>query len=224
VAATTQLPMPDADHAAAFWASVATAFKSDPGVVFDLFNEPFVTTANAITSDPWSCWLHGCTIRPGYGVSAAWKAAGMQSLVDAVRSAGATQPLLLGGLAWASDLSQWLSHRPRDPVHQLAASFHLYNFAGCSSMSCWDSQVAPVAAKVPVVTGELGENDCAGSFVDSYMHWADSHAVSYLGWTWNTWSCSGGPALISTYSGTPTAFGTALQTHLSALTPPTFSP
>ena len=36
----------------------------------------------------------------------------MQQLVDAVRSTGATQPLLLGGEDYASDLSQWLAHDP----------------------------------------------------------------------------------------------------------------
>jgi hypothetical protein len=222
--ATRQLPMPDADHAPAFWASVARAFKGDDEVAFDLYNEPFVTTSNAATSDPWSCWLHGCTMDAGDGVPTSWQAAGMQRLVNAVRGAGSTQPLLAGGLAWASDLSGWLRHRPSDPAHQIAASFHAYNFAGCNTSACWDSQLAPVAAKVPVVTGELGENDCAGSFVDTFSAWADAHGLSYLGWTWNTWDCASGPALIASYAGTATRFGAALQAHLGELVAPTFPP
>jgi hypothetical protein len=42
--ALEQQPMPDSDHSPAFWTSVATAFKSDPAVVFDLFNEPYDPT------------------------------------------------------------------------------------------------------------------------------------------------------------------------------------
>ena len=141
----------------------------------------------------------------------------MQRLVNAVRAAGGRQPLMLGGLAWSNDLSGWLRWRPRDPLHQLIASFHLYNFNACDTAACWNATVAPVAAVVPVVTGELGENDCAHGFVDGYMPWADAAGVSYLGWTWDTWNCNSGPALISGYDGTPTAFGAGFRSHLASL-------
>ncbi len=196
--ATGQQPMPDRDHAVAFWTSVARAFRSDRDVVFDLYNEPHDVS--------WRCWRDGC---------GPW--VGMQRLVGAVRAAGARQPLMLGGLAWSNDLSQWLRWEPRDPLHQLVASFHLYNFNTCSTRQCWDATVAPVAAKVPVVTGELGENDCASGFVDGYLPWADAHGISYLAWTWDTWDCRSGPALISGYDGTPTPFGAGFRAHLSAI-------
>jgi hypothetical protein len=198
-----QQVMADADHSPAFWTSVASAFRSKPDVIFDLYNEPHDIS--------WSCWLSGCT------TSAGWQTAGMQSLVNAVRVTGATQPVLVAGLNWAGDLSQWLANEPNDPDHQLAASAHLYNFSGCNTSSCWDSTIAPVASKVPVVTGEIGENDCAHGFIDSYMAWADAHAVSYLGWSWNTANCSSGPALITSYAGAPTAYGAGLQSHLAAV-------
>ena len=215
--ATGQLPMADADHAPAFWSSVATAFKTDASVVFDLFNEPFLDTGNASTSDPWACWLNGCTVNPGNGVGAAWTSAGMQALVNAVRGTGATQPIMAGGLAWSNDLSGWLAHRPADSAGQLAASLHMYQFNTCGDVNCWVSQVAPVAAAVPVVTGELGETDCAGAFISAFMNWADSSGVSYVGWTWDTWDCRSGPALITDYAGTPTAFGIAFRDHLASL-------
>lgn len=204
--ATGQQLMADADHSPAFWRSVATIFKGDPGAVFDLYNEPHGIS--------WSCWRNGCT------TSAGWKAAGMQSLLDAVRGTGATNVVLAGGLNWAGDLSGWLANKPYDRAGQLAASAHIYNFSQCSTSSCWDRTIAPVAAAVPVVTGEVGEDDCAGSFVNSYLPWADAHGVSYLGWTWNTWGCGSGPALISAYDGTPTTFGAAVRQHLAGLASP----
>ncbi len=220
--ATAQLPMADADHAPAFWSSVASSFRTDPGVVFDLFNEPFLDTSNAQTPDPWACWLSGCVVNAGNGIGAPWRSAGMQQLVTAVRGAGATQPVLLAGLRWANDLTGWLAHRPSDPAGQEAASFHLYNFNACVTSACWDSQVAPVAAAVPVVTTELGENDCAHGFIDQYMPWADAHGVSYLGWAWNSdFNCNSGPGLVSDYAGTPTGFGVGLKNHLAALGPGT---
>jgi hypothetical protein len=205
--ATGQQQMADASHSPAFWKSVATYFKSNHGVIFDLYNEP-----QGIT---WRCWLHGCKSAAG------WQLAGMQSLVNAVRSTGATQPLMLGGINWASDLSGWLANEPDDPLHQLVASFHNYNFGPCVTAACWTSMVGGVAKVVPVVTGEIGENGCADLYIDNYMAWADANGVSYLGWTWNAtndgWTCNGGPSLIKSYSGTPTAFGVGLRDHLQAL-------
>lgn len=187
--------MPDAAHTPAFWRSVARAFRANRAVLFDLYNEPHDVG--------WACWRRGCD---------RWT--GMQQLVDAVRSTGATQPILVGGLGWAGDLSGWLRYRPRGSG--LVASVHKYNFGDCADRACWDAVIAPVVARVPVVTGELGENDCAHGFVDAYMAWADAHGVSYLGWTWNPWNCNDGPALISDWNGTPTPFGVGLRDHLQA--------
>jgi len=217
---TAQQPMADADHAVDFWKSVATTFAGDGLTVFDLYNEPYVDTMNAQTTDAWACWLSGCTItQSAGGVQGTWKSAGMQDLVDAVRSTGARNVLMLGGLAYADDLSGWLAHVPNDPLKQLAASFHLYNFNSCTNTSCWSSVIAPIAQQHPVVTGELGENDCGHGFIDGYMPWADTNGVSYLAWTWNTWDCSSGPALITDYGGTPTGFGQGLKAHLLVTSP-----
>ena len=150
--AKSEIPMPDADHAGAFWTSVASTFKDNSSVIFDLFNEPFTQS--------WSCWLNGSSAAnqaPCGDVNFA--VAGMQSMVNTVRGTGATNILMAGGLAYANDLSQWLQNEPNDPLHNLAASWHLYNFNACISSSCCDSQVEPVAAQVPVISGEMGEND-----------------------------------------------------------------
>lgn len=197
--------MPDL-HATAFWQSVASTFVSDPGVIFDLFNEPHDVS--------WSCWLNGCVTPTGY------QAVGMQSLVDTVRAAGASQPIMVEPLGWGGDLSGFLANAPVDPDHQLVASVHVYNTSVCATPSCWDQVIAPVAAAYPVVTGELGEFDCSASFVDDYTAWADAHGVSYLGWTWDSgggWSCGSGPALIDDYSGTPNAYGIGLEQHLGSV-------
>jgi hypothetical protein len=188
--------------------------------VFDLYNEPYIDTSNAQTTDPWACWLSGCTItKSDTGTTGNWQSAGMQQLVDAVRKTGATNVLMLGGLAYSNDLSGWLAHVPSDPLGQIAASFHDYNFNTCAGASCWASTIAPVAQKHPVITGELGEDDCGHGFVDSYMAWADTNGVSYLGWTWNVWDCKSGPALITDYTGATTGFGAGIKAHLLVTTP-----
>src|SRR5205807_6012476 len=104
--ATGQQPMADADHAPAFWASVAGTFRDVPGVVFDLYNEPRLDTL--APGPAWACWRQGCTYD-------GWATAGVQTLVGSVRGAGARQPVVVAGLRAASDLSGWLGHEPVDP-------------------------------------------------------------------------------------------------------------
>jgi endoglucanase len=180
-------------------------------VVFDLFNEPYPERATGSETSGWTCWRDGGTC-----AGIAYQVAGFQSLVDAVRATGAANVILVGGLAYSNDLTQWLQYAPADPEHNLAAFAHLYNFNTCSSTSCFDAQLAPVAQQVPLTLSEIGENDCGHGFIDTVMNWADAHGVGYLGWTWNTWDCSSGPSLISDYNGTATPFGAGLRDHLSA--------
>lgn len=202
--ATGQQVMADQSHSPTFWSSVATSFKAVPDVVFDLYNEAWGVS--------WTCWLDGCHAPTG------WKTAGMQELVNSVRKVGATQPIMVGGLNHASDLSDWLHYMPKDPEHQLIASVHVYNTGGCNNVGCWTSVLQPIAKVVPLVTGEMGEFDCGQNFIDSYMAWADREGISYLGWAWDAkWSCSAGPSLINTWSGAPTRFGEGLKHHLQAL-------
>jgi hypothetical protein len=219
--ANQQQPMADLDHAPAFWSSVATTFINFPAVIFDLYNEPDVTS--------WSCWVNGCAVSNSLGT---WSTAGMARLIAAVRGTGATQPIMLGGLSYASDLSQWLAYAPSDPLQppQLVASVQSYcgsysdmTVAQCQAAlngnqsSQWPT-ISAVAKSVPVVTSEVGEYDCATTYITPYMSFADSIGVSYLGWAWDTYGCGSFPSLVSDYyAGTPTNYGIGLKSHLAAL-------
>ena len=122
---------------------------------------------------------------------------------------------MLGGLQYSNALSQWLAFKPTDPTGNLAAAWHSYNFNLCSNVTCWNQNVLPVIQSVPLVAGEIGENDCAHKFVDDDMTWADRTGVSNLGWVWNPWDCKKGPALIANWDGTPTEYGEGLRRHLA---------
>ena len=213
--ATCQKPMPDSAQSVPFWSSVAAAFKGNDAVIFDLFNEPYPERAdNYNETEGWQCWLNGGSSCVGIS----YPVAGMQTLVNAIRAAGASNVIMLGGLEYANDLTQWLAYEPTDPDGNLVASWHSYNFNTCSTQSCWTSQIAPVAAQVPVIAGEIGENDCADTYVDPLTAWLDSAHISYLAWAWNAdFNCSTGPGLITDYGGDPTAYGAGYEAHLQAL-------
>jgi hypothetical protein len=200
-------PMANESNTPAFWTQVAKAFKSDPAVMFDLYNEPYIGNSNAATStSPWTCWLNGCnvtytgTINGVANDSVTYASAGMQQLVSTVRATGATQPIMLGSLEYSSDpcgrsnkygstaACPELANLPTDPLHQLVIDYH--NYPGVSSSASvlnqyWTDELSPLsAAGIPMVTNEFGENDCSDTFMNTYMTWADKNNESYLAWAW----------------------------------------
>lgn len=201
--AQQQWPMPDEDNSPSFWTSVASAFKSNPAVMFDLFNEPYLGNSDAQTSTPpWTCWLSGCTVTDNdFTPTVVYTSAGMQQLVNDVRATGATQPIILGGLNYSSDpcgvfnknestaACPEIGALPSDPLNQLVVDYHNYVSTYCSTPSCWDtfwnSEYDPIkAANVPMMSDEFGEDDCSDTFMNDYMSWADQNNISYLAWAW----------------------------------------
>lgn len=228
-----QKPMAD-ERSDEFWASVAQAFRGDPSVMFDAFNEPY--SRNDRNGKPvfdltWDCWAAGGCQAPVENDTDAtlsgrtYPTIGMRAIVAAIRGAGATQPILLAGRDYANDLGDWPTHRPPDA--QIVASFHTYPGQSCDTVACWDGAVASVAAQVPVVTTELGQDDCRSDHVTQYMDWADRKGIGYLMWEWvlpdGQVVCGKASAysLITDTNATPRApVGTAFKDHLASLTGP----
>lgn len=206
--ATYQPGAPDADHSPAFWTSLAATFKDDPDVILAPWGE---TDVNA------DCFLQGGVCEATYGPSnTPYQTAGMQQAVDLMRAAGYAGVISIPGVSLANDLSQWLSHEPKDPLGELIAEAHVYGKNTCDTTACFDSTMAPVAAAVPLVFGETGEtydgSDCGATYITTFLTWADAHDVGYEAWTWDTWGGCG--VLISDYTGTPAnAWATYVKSH-----------
>jgi endoglucanase len=258
--AVNQQNGPDADHTPTFWASVANVFRDDPAVLFELFTEPIfnlnVDPGKYIptSTSAWDCWKSGGCSSTVYDTgesmlnsdgtvqrepdgsgktrlaSTTWQMTGMQQLVDAVRRAGATQPVLIGGINWTLDMSEWVTHLPTDPANQIVASIHLYNFSGGGfnqnwTFDDWKRDPERIAQSYPVVTAEFGVGDQNYKFIDDYMAWADHIGASYLLFTWIRWHENGrevdtGITAISDYSGTPSPMGQRFYNHLQQVAYP----
>jgi hypothetical protein len=227
--------MPDKSHMPAFWRSLASALKNDVGILFDPVTEVAMAEWNDPHPDPpgqWDCWLRGCAIDSVYDNQPRFAAAGLQSLVSAIRSTGARQPIVLGGIDYNADLSQLLTHLPNDPAHQLVASGHIYDFVqGKDVDDFFHSQLEPIAKKMPVILGELGERYCdsgTGAYTKHVLSLVDAergkgNVMGVFEWAWNAvqgpdgWHCptgqygEGGPLLIRSYNGTPTVMGVVFR-------------
>jgi endoglucanase len=241
--ASGQRAMPD-ERSTAFWTSVATTYSANKSVLFELFNEPYSRSGFTLT---WDCWKNGGCLAPvendatGGLSGAKYTVTGMQALVTAIRSTGATQPLLLGGLNYSNDLTGWIANKPTDPANQLVAAWHNYPGQGCST-ACWNSTITTVAASVPIVTTEFGNTaettstaaGNSGNYLVPFMTWADAHGIGYLPWAWWDVSASeaagNGSDIYALYTGSSFApkapSGTKFHDYLASLggTPPTSTP
>ena len=248
--ALEQQPMPDADHSPAFWESVATTFKGNPAVVFDIFNEPYDPTdpPRAPTRTPqdkvsWNCWETGTESGPAGGAPCDTAAYDANEVADDDLSGGGhadtgrrdphhrrdaadhgRRPELLQRPQPVGDTR---ARRSAQPGGGLVSQLHGPELRQRRLLG---SQVAPVAANVPVVTGEFDEDNyleskCAvqppTGFDSEYMNWADHTAsVTWPGAGWCSPRPRGTPkgAVPTTYRryvGTPAApNGTTLHDHL----------
>jgi aryl-phospho-beta-D-glucosidase BglC (GH1 family) len=208
----TIMPAPDEDNSVRFWQQVATTFQGNRMVLFDLYNEPHDVS--------WACWRSGGTCK---GVS--YQVAGMQQLVQTVRSTGAKNVLLAAADDWANDIGQWLQYAPIDPLQNLAAAWHVYMEGGdtCADVACYNREATPVIAQVPLVVTEFGADSygvsCNPSFqqdVTALLDWMDQRAGSYMAFSWNVGAQTcGSLSLIADWHGTPHApNGTAYQARL----------
>ena len=211
----------DADHSVTFWKQLADAFKGNPAVIFELFNEPFGTNT-------YANWViqNGSTYSPGpearelstggsftpfdaqdnpnnnsmYTVNMSWNVASMVTMLTTIRGEGATNVVLASPIGFAGEIETWLgtytgSGNP-DPLGQFGVAWHLYGYAKGTA-----PPLAVLAAGYPIIVTETYGFDAAldgGKNANGYT-WAASNKIGYLWWGWNDWN---GQAL-STITGQP---------------------
>jgi endoglucanase len=184
-----------------FWTQVATDFKGDGRVLFELYNEP-----NGI---PWGVWLNG-------GEATGFLVAGMQQLYNAVRAAGADNVVIAGGLSWAFDLSQVYNNL----ITGYNIMYATHPYKGGSQPSAWENSFGYLATQniAPVIATEFGDptTACTGDWDTQVIGFADSHQISWTAWAWYPGGCAF-PSLISDWpTYTPTVQGTAVRDALAA--------
>jgi endoglucanase len=224
----------DEDHSIAFWHQVATTFQGNLGVVFELFNEPF-GDGMASGQDGWRVLRDGghftkfATGGTPNSMAYEWKAAGMQQLLETIRSTGANNVVLAPGVNYTSDLSRWVEYALRDPQHQLGVAWHAYAKYGAEYGSSdysqpnygaqsYRSAQAIVAAGWPVLITEFGDRNTPGTpsapFASTLLPKVDAMGIGYLGWAWDVWPTAPANVLIKDGYGTPTdGYGTYVKQH-----------
>jgi hypothetical protein len=164
-----------------FWSSVASAFGSNPRVMFDLFNEP-----NNISKDVWRKGgkvTYTYKTPTGLRATASYQAVGMQALYNAVRDTGATNLITVSGTGWATQSSVLDSHPLNG--YGIIAGVHSY----CSECPDNDPHLSPsldqnnppsFLAKHAVIITESGwKNPPDPRYDRALIDWAASHHIAY---------------------------------------------
>lgn len=212
-----QQNMPD-DHSIDFWKDVAKRYANNPAVIFNLYNEPH--------DDLWEVWRNGGMSNSGFHTP------GHQALVDAVRSTGANNIIIAGGLGWAWDLTGVPSYALKDTAsgYGIAYDAHIYDNKGGNSeedkVNLWNQNVASaVSAGYCVIIGEFGGWSDSGCnpFESNLISWINGnnpqkHLFNATAWNFST---EASPYLLSGWSGfTPTScHGILVQDWLAELEP-----
>jgi hypothetical protein len=218
----------DSDNSINFWTSVANAFHSNPAVMFEVFNEPFVCAkGSAQCSGPAGINANQTLATGGtesyywgmssgsYGGSLSQQAytyntVGYQQVITAIRNTGASNVIICGGNSYDADLTWWSSNPVTDPLNQLAAALHQYPgsypYTVTSNLTALNSMLAPIVTNHPLIVTELGDE--VGSnpapFATAALAWIDAKGYSVTAWAWNPWG--GDNTLIqNATSYTPTA-------------------
>ncbi|MDQ8207984.1 cellulase family glycosylhydrolase [Coraliomargarita sp. SDUM461003] len=164
---------------AQFWVDAATHFKNHPAVLFDLMNEPHGIS--------WEVWRNGGWVGTKTGVDESgfltdaekkanqgYESVGMQGLLDAVRSTGARNIVVVGGIGWSGDLSgvvQGYALDEHEGGNGIMYSWHQYNWH-----TGWAKTVLPVAEQYPILVGEVGADTNKMDFIP--------HEIQESPYTW----------------------------------------
>lgn len=181
-----------------FWSQVASMYKSNAWVMFELYNEPHDVS--------WSQW------RNGDGTYA-----GMQEMYNAVRAAGADNTVLVGGLNWCYDLSG-VSNGYAIEGTNIAYATHPYDYPG-KQISDWPTGFGNLASTFPVVMTEFGQYCATNTYVADLLAYAQTNQIHWTAWAWYASGCAF-PSIIADWNGTPSSgVGELVKSYLSGNAP-----
>jgi hypothetical protein len=207
---------PKKEHAD-FWKDAATRYKDHPALIFDLFNEPHGTS--------WEVWRNGGFVaekKEGVDETAflseeekiannvGFRSVGMQGLLDAVRSTGAKNVVLAGGLDYGYDLSGIAKGFALDDKggNGIIYGSHIYPWK-----KGYQDKVLVIADKYPILSGENGGNTKKISFIPKnqqedtaiwvprFLGMVQKYKLHWAGFSFHP---KASPVLISDWDYTPT--------------------
>jgi endoglucanase len=206
------------DEHLVFWTEIVKKYGNHPAVLFDIINEPHGIS--------WQVWRDGGfvpvkskkTIDESAFLSAEEKtknegfnSPGMQKAVDHIRSFGARNIIIAGGLDWAYDLSgivEGYALKDTPEGNGIMYASHIYPWK-----RGWEKKVLRTAALHPIFLGEVGADvnkmdfmphniqEDAETWVPDMLGLIQKYRLNWTGWSFHAWAT---PVMIKDWNYTPT--------------------
>lgn len=207
-----------------FWQAIVARYGTqatpqvgidNTGIIFELFNEPFLDQVGYSGTTLFSLMKNGGAVTTfsnnNYttpNITQTWTALGFQTVLTAIRAAGATNVCLINQAAYSHSAQNYASYMPADPLPtaQLGIGFHAYpanaypytggnNFPltfpeANNGLSNWDVYLQAIrTANIPIILTESGGTfgptaTSLEPFATYVTSWCQTNNVGYIGWTW----------------------------------------
>jgi hypothetical protein len=204
--------LPD-ENSIVFWKSLAPIYKDESAVLFDLYNEP--------SRISWDQWFNGGPINETdekTGAKLSYRSVGLRTVLEAIRSTGARNVVVAGGINWSYELGGILEgHELVDPdgdgvVYANHPYPHVYERIGRETIPQWAARVEAFARRHPIIVTEFGSIEAMWPFPKDWNYddekW-DREMIRTLEahrWNWAAWDFhpTAWPCLVSDWNYTPT--------------------
>ncbi len=182
----------NSDNSTNFWSSVATTFKANPAVIFELFNEPYAAYWGVVHTwspaelqmlkdnsalNTYTFYMEAAGSGVATNTNLTFTPAGHQQLLNAIRATGATNVILWSTTQLDNYPADSLAVRPTDSLgtSQIAATVH---YAGGTA----SDYTTILSAGYPIVMTEMTNLNFIGGY-----SFAQSNKIGYLMWGPNNW-------------------------------------
>jgi hypothetical protein len=183
-------------------------------VLFDLYNEPAHIN--------WDQWFKGGPMTETIAhtnTTLTYVSVGIPALVNAIRSTGAKNVIIAGGINWAYEVDGILENRQlSDPtgngiVYAVHPYPHEYKGLGRETIPQWSARMELFARKLPIMVTEFGSIERMWPFPKTWNNYTDAKwnqemidVLEAHHWNWTAWDFhpTAWPCLISDWDYTPT--------------------
>ncbi|HZL46884.1 MAG TPA: cellulase family glycosylhydrolase, partial [Opitutaceae bacterium] len=192
---------------------LASVYQNNPAVLFDLYNEPAHIN--------WDQWFKGGPLTETdkkTKVTLTYESVGLPALLAAIRSTGAKNVVVAGGINWTYEVGGIMDGRElSDPtgngvIYANHPYPHSYAGIGLETIAQWAARIEAFAQKYPVIMTEFGSIEKMWAFPKEWNYndekWNREmiRVLEEHHWSWTAWDFhpTAWPCLISDWNYTPT--------------------
>ncbi len=217
--------MPDR-NTITFWRELSAIYEHDPGVWFELYNEPVPPDRAGrlvgASAGQWRIWRTGGTVTCPRDDGASrgtfrFHAVGMHTLYGTIRATGASNVVVVDGLNFAGTLSGM----PLLSGTNIVYAIHPYidpSSPDDAHNGVWNREFGDLSATHAVVATEFGDFQCGSPAYDNaILSYMNAHRVGYDAWAWWVGGCDF-PSLITDAAGDCVrSMGCVIQANMELL-------